>query len=247
LLLVSAAVGGFYADNPDFEIDPNLDERIADYVEEAGDNTSTTELPDIAESPTIAVALSSLVAFIAPLSEELLKAIGAILVLSRRAVLRLSDAFIAGVAAGLGFAVFEGIGYSLASPEAWQQLILLRAPVVVLHVAATTIVTVGWYRYRQTGRGFLPYFAVGTLLHAGWNAMSIGFVYTLIGFDEGSDPSAAQAAGLLAIVLLMGALFVGACAWVVISARRAGQGERQAVYTSHPATSAPLAQPAGSI
>ncbi len=247
LVLFGAAIGGFYVNDPDFELDPNLGDRIADYVEESGSGANSTELPDIANSPTIALAITSLVAIIAPLSEELFKALGAILVLSRRAVVRRSEAFVAGVAAGLGFAIFEGIGYTLASPAAWQQVILIRAPVVVMHVAATTIVTLGWYRYRQTGRGFLPYFATGTALHAGWNAMSIGFVYTLLGFEEGSDPSASQALSMVAVLLLLGALFICACFWFVTSARRAGLSEQRHLLESHLATPAPLTQPAGSI
>jgi RsiW-degrading membrane proteinase PrsW (M82 family) len=221
-LLLAAAVTGIYLDNPDFEFDPNLDERISAYFEDS-DNVTSTVLPEIVATPTIALFLFVLLAVIAPLSEELVKATGAILVLSKRAVVSRGDAFMAGAGAGLGFGVMEGLGYTLMAPSAWQQVILMRAPVVVLHVAATTIVTLGWFRMRERGRGFLPYFAIAVLFHAAWNSMALGFVLSLAGLDEGADPSAGRAAAIGVLIVMLGLLFVAACLWFILSARRAGK------------------------
>jgi hypothetical protein len=221
-LLVGAAVAGIYLDNPDFELDPNLDERISGYFEDSEENATSTELPDIVATPTIALGLFVVLAVVAPMSEELVKALGAIIVLSRRAGVTRSDAYMAGVAAGLGFGVLEGLGYTLMAPSAWQQVIIMRAPVVVLHVAATTIVTVGWFRMRERGRGFLPYFAVAALLHAAWNSMTLGFVLSLVGLEEGADPSAGRVAAIGLLIMMLAILFVAACTWVILSARSAG-------------------------
>lgn len=245
LLFVFAAVAGFVTASPDFEPDPNLEQRIRDYLEEVDESGPMTELPDIIESPTIAVGLASLIAAVAPFSEELLKALGPIFLLSRRAAVSRSDAFVAGAAAGLGFGVFEGIGYTLGSPADWQQMILIRAPVVVMHVAATTLVTLGWYRLRSTGRGFLPYFGISVALHAGWNGMAIGFVYALTGIEEGVDPSPGEALAILGVAVLLGTLFVVACAWLLTSARYAGRSEQYNEIAPPAPSHIPLATPDG--
>ncbi len=222
VFILVAAFAGILIDNPDFELDPNLGDRISAYIEDSGTSATSTKLPDIVESPTIALALFAVVAIIAPLSEEFVKALGAILVLSRREVVTRTDAFLAAVASSLGFALFEGVGYTLGAGASWHTFILVRAPVVIMHLAATTIVVMGWYRMRETGRGFLPYFVAGTAMHAGWNALSVGFIYSLTGIEAGADPSAGQALGILAMVLLLGTLFVAALAWFVVTARKTG-------------------------
>ena len=227
VFILAAAAAGILADNPDFELDPDLGERVSAYIEESGTSATSTELPEIVESPTIALALFSVVAIVAPLSEELVKALGAILVLSRHKVVTRTDAFMAAVASSLGFAIFEGVGYTLGAGATWHQLILVRAPVVIMHLAATTIVVIGWYRWRETGRGFLPYFAAGTALHAGWNGLYVGFIYSLAGIEAGADPPAGQAVGIAVMVMLLGALFVGALAWFVAAARKAGLSARR--------------------
>lgn len=245
VMMALGLVAGIVADNPDFELDPNLDERISNYLEGSDTGATSTELPKVVETPTVALMLFSLVAVIAPLSEELIKAVGAIFVLSSRPAVSRVDAFQVAVAAGLGFAIFEGIGYTLAAPSSWHQLILIRAPVVIMHVAATTIVVLGWYRMRETGRGFLPYFAAGVILHAGWNALAVGFVYSLTGIESGSDPSAAQALAIFAVVLILGALFFLAVGWFISAARKAGEGVEPAPPEYGPA--GPAAASPGAI
>jgi hypothetical protein len=75
---------------------------------------------------------------------------------------------------------------------------------------------------RETGRGFIPYFIAGTALHAGWNALYIGFIYSLTGIEGGTDPSAGQAVAVMAIVLLLGSLFIAGFGWFISAARAAG-------------------------
>ncbi|MEZ4522852.1 MAG: PrsW family glutamic-type intramembrane protease [Thermomicrobiales bacterium] len=225
MVIFASIFAGIYAGEPDLVIDPDLGERISSYVEESGTEATTTSLPDIVEAPTVALSLFSVVAVIAPISEELVKAAGAVILLSRRSVVTRTDAFLAAVGSGLGFALFEGVGYTLAATSSWHQLILFRAPVVIMHVAATTIVVLGWYRWRETGRGFIPYFLAGTALHAGWNGLYVGFIYSLTGIESGSDPSGTQALGIAAMVLLLGALFIAAVVWYVSAAHKAGRNE----------------------
>lgn len=226
VVILAAVFTGIFAANPDFEIDPNLEERISEFAEEQGTSATGAELPDIVEAPTIALALFSVVAIIAPFIEELVKAAGAIAILARRETVTRADALFAAVASSLGFALFEGVGYTLGAGAAWYQLMLVRAPVVVMHLAATTIIVIGWYRMRETGRGFIPYFVTGTLLHAGWNALYVGFIYSLTGIESGADPSAGQAVGVLAMVLLLGLLFVAGFLWFIFASRKAGLSER---------------------
>ena len=246
VMVVGAIIAGIYIDNPDFELDPDLGQRISDYIEESSGEATTTEFPDIISSPTVALALFTVVAIIAPISEELIKALGAILVLSRRRSVSRSDAFLAAVASSLGFALFEGIGYTLAAASTWHQLILIRAPVVIMHVAATTIIVIGWYRMKETGRGFVPYFIAGTALHAGWNGLYIGFIYSLVDMETGSDPSAGQALSVASFFLLLGALFIAGLAWFIAASRKAGRSvprptlEQEAVQHSQPSHAAIL-------
>lgn len=226
--ILVAVFAGIYADNPDFELDPNLNERVSEYIEEQAGEATTTEVPEIVEAPTVALSLLAVLAFVAPVTEELIKAGGAILILSRRPVITSSDVLLAAVGSSLGFALFEGVGYTLQAGESWPQLMLLRAPVIVMHIAATMIVVVGWQRMRETGRGLLPYFLAGTALHAGWNGLQAGFLYSLTGVEAGADPGAAQALSVLAVVGLIGALFVAAFAWFLYVSRKAGLTERRA-------------------
>ena len=154
--------------------------------QESGNQRHEHRTPGIVESPTI--ALGTLLSGSDYRAAQRRAGEGArgILVLSRRRVVTRSDAFMAAVASSLGFAIFEGVGYTLGAGATWHQLILVRAPVVIMHLAATTIVVVGWYRWRETGRGFLPYFAAGTALHAGWNGLYVGFIYSLAGVEAGA-------------------------------------------------------------
>ena len=98
----------------------------------------------------------------------------------------------------------------------WHQLILFRAPVVVMHVAATTIVVIGWYRWRETGRGFILLFSGGHGPSRGMERF-VCWIHLLID-GRGSRAPTLQGAEAIAMArwfLLLGALFIAAVVWFV--------------------------------
>ena len=106
----------------------------------------------------------------APITEEIGKAAGGLISRpdGRKA------AFLAGVAAGAGFAVLEDLAYAFggglfADPTA---IVLARALGAAVHPLASGLVVLGWWEWRHGGgldrlvRGFLS----GVGVHALWNA-----------------------------------------------------------------------------
>lgn len=195
---------------------------LRDTLEEMADDPSSGALEGLMNTPTVAFGLLGMIALVAPLSEELTKALGALFVV-RGPAFTLYNAFLGGAMGGLGFALVENVGYVLADPTGWPQLMLLRAPVAIIHVAAASLVAVGWY-LQSTRGGFalLWFYVVAVLLHGGWNALFGALLLVSSGAMDGSEPSNAAALASLLLVGAMGTLFVGSCCWVVMNARRLG-------------------------
>lgn len=218
--LVGGLTAGLYLYDPDLASGAPLQDALQQLSESDSD-----EIPDIMTTPTIAIGLFGMIALIAPLSEELLKFLGVVIVMGRRATVTAYSAFMAGVAAGLGFAVVEALGYALIAPENWPQVMLVRAPVVVIHVAATSIVALGWYQQRMRGGWpLLWYYGVAVLLHAGWNGMFVALLLTGAGIEDTANPDVASALALVTLVSGMGALWIGSVIWIVANARRLARG-----------------------
>ena len=125
---------------------------------------------------------------IAPLTEEVTKGIVLFAVVRSRHFDNVTDGFVYGAAAGLGFGMTENFMYFLSSIDqgavAWLQVVLIRPFfTAVMHATATATVgaAIGFARYRRaapklaclaTGLGL----AVG--MHAVWNGLIVATVPT---------------------------------------------------------------------
>jgi hypothetical protein len=121
-------------------------------------------------SPAMVVTLVYL-AVVAPLAEELVKPIGAV-VMARRLRSR-SEAFIIGMAGGVAFAAIENMLYQAAGIQTWAGMVALRAIGCVLHPLTAGMLGVAWYDLinKRPGAGtrLAAVFALSATLHALWN------------------------------------------------------------------------------
>jgi RsiW-degrading membrane proteinase PrsW (M82 family) len=122
-------------------------------------------------------------AIVAPVVEELAKLLGAIL-LARR-LRGPAEAFLVGMAGGVGFATLENMLYESSSPERWAHISLLRGMGGVLHPLNAGLVAVGWYGVRNglpgAQRRLLGYYGLAVGAHALWNG---GLTVLLFGFGS---------------------------------------------------------------
>lgn len=121
---------------------------------------------------------------VAPLIEEPAKALILLAVLTSRTFDDVTDGFVYGAAAGLGFGMTENALYFLSvlqNPEVWWDTVAVRTAFsAVMHAAASSLVGagLGWGRFRRWwGLGFGG--SIGLILamamHALWNGLlSIG-------------------------------------------------------------------------
>jgi RsiW-degrading membrane proteinase PrsW (M82 family) len=145
------------------------------------------------------------VVVVAPLTEELGKAVGA-------SVFRPTDrrtAFMAGVAAGVGFAMVENILYASVGGflgGAWEPIVIARMLGAAVHPLASGLVVLGWWEWRQNrdfGQLAKRFFA-GAGAHATWNASLVvlaiaASAFELSTLDEWAVVSLAYSAGLGAV------------------------------------------------
>lgn len=82
-------------------------------------------------------------AVVAPLVEEALKPLGVVLILPR--VASAAEAFLLGLAAGLGFAMLETVGYIGSGEADWISIALQRIGAGLLHGVGAAIAALGWY------------------------------------------------------------------------------------------------------
>lgn len=110
------------------------------------------------------------VVIVAPFTEEIGKALGSRLFqpTSRQ------TAFLAGVAAGTGFAIVENVAYALGGGffgGSWEAIVIGRMMGAAVHPLASGLVVMGWWEYRQNrdlGR-LVQRFLSGAGVHALWN------------------------------------------------------------------------------
>ena len=130
------------------------------------------------------------VALVAPLTEEAGKAIGSRLfhVTDRR------SAFLAGVAAGTGFAIVENIVYGLSGGffgAPWEAIVIGRMMGAAVHPLASGLVVMGWWEWRQhrdLSRLAVRFFT-GAGVHAVWNGslVALGITATAFATDNEFD------------------------------------------------------------
>ncbi len=227
VMLVSAGVAGLYL------ADPSAIDNVDEWLAEASELTDLS----IIQTPTIAFGALSMLGVAAPLTEELAKFLGVYLVFRNRAATKLG-LFAAGAAAGLGFAVVETLGYALMALDQWPQVMLLRAPVAFIHVAATTMVALGWYKQRESGGYWLAgFFVLSVLLHGAWNSLFVSLLILAGGIETPDAIEPWTALMTLVVVSAMGGVFVAAVMWIVSNARRLG---REAAAARQPGAGAPV-------
>ena len=122
-------------------------------------------------SRALAVAMIG-TAVVAPIVEELTKPIGALL-LGRR-LRSPAEAFLVGMAGGVGFAAVENILYESSGARLWAAIATLRGVGGVLHPLNAGLVALGWYGVMKgTGPGrwgrLLALYGLAVGIHALWN------------------------------------------------------------------------------
>jgi RsiW-degrading membrane proteinase PrsW (M82 family) len=174
---------------------------------------------EVASSPWAILLLIELV-LVAPLIEEVGKAVGAVVFRPNRrsasnagatAGFDRRGAFMAGVAAGTGFAIVENILYALSGGflgPSWEPILIVRILGAAVHPLASGLVVMGWWEWRQTrDLGLLAQrFLAGAGLHAIWNAsiVLLSVVATAYGGVEGFGLTS------LAYAAALGAVFAAA-------------------------------------
>lgn len=138
---------------------------------------------------TIVLAVELVV--VAPLTEEVGKFLGARMAAAfdeRRLV------FLAGVAAGSGFAVIENVLYASGAGffgESWQFIVIARTLGAAVHPLATGLVALAWWDWRHTDEraAALRRFFAGVGIHALWNGSLVVLEVVGTAFDIGRTPS----------------------------------------------------------
>ncbi len=142
-------------------------------------------LVDVAGSPWTLLLFFEMV-LVAPFTEEIGKAVGASV---QRPDSR-QRAFMAGVAAGVGFAIVENVLYASGGfffgPE-WQAVVAVRMLGAAVHPLASGLVVMGWWEWRQhRDAGLLARrFLAGAGVHALWNGSIV--VLAVVGEAYGVD------------------------------------------------------------
>ncbi|HKD76227.1 MAG TPA: PrsW family glutamic-type intramembrane protease, partial [Ktedonobacterales bacterium] len=101
-------------------------------------------------NPSELLLTGLLLSVIAPLAEEGLKPVGPLVILGR--LRGPAEAFLLGMAAGIGFDVFETTGYITQGQADWIIVAVERVGAGLLHGVGAGMATMGWY-YLFRGRG----------------------------------------------------------------------------------------------
>ena len=173
------------------------------------------EFTSVLRSPWTILLLVELV-LVAPLTEEAGKVLGALV--SRPSTRQ--EAFLAGVAAGVGFAMVENIAYGAGGYfgfDEWEPIVLGRVLGAAVHPLASGLVVLAWWELRNgTGRrGAIGRLLAGVAVHAGWNASLAVVAIAGIAYDYGGAPGTFAAASL-AYTAAIGVL-TAAALWFMVS------------------------------
>lgn len=154
-------------------------QSLAESVESPGWIDDPSNIKEFLFTPVVAGSLFFLLAVAVPLAEELLKAIGVLLMVYRRPSRQ--QALWWGVLGGAGFAFAEGLfnGNLAIGDMSWGLLAPMRFGTTVLHCATGALMGLGWYALLRQGHllQWLKYYVVAVILHAVWNALSLGLMF----------------------------------------------------------------------
>ena len=96
------------------------------------------------------IAVLLLVAVVAPIVEEGFKPVGPLTIIGR--LRNPAEAFLIGMAAGIGFAIFETVEYIASGVADWSLIAVGRVGAGLIHGVGAGMATLGWY-YIFRGRG----------------------------------------------------------------------------------------------
>lgn len=199
-------------------IDPHWTEQVTGALDSLGGSVepSLEALAPQLGSPLILLGGLLLMAVLVPAIEELVKSLAIPLVHASGRTLTQADAFLLGAAAGAGFTLIEGItngAMALMQPAGWAMAMAARSGVAVIHVLASALAGLAWHAglvERHWGRA-LALFLAPIVLHGIWNGGAVTVAW--LSLRSGSQPLNAGVTGgnllVLAVVTLMGAVFVG--------------------------------------
>jgi len=173
-------------------------------------------LTTLLSSPVVLAIAFLTMAVITPFVEEFLKTLGVVVVGFRRRPQPL-QAFLWGAAAGLGFAIIEGVlnsSMSLTDGASWAAGVGARLPASAMHIFASGLVGLGWgyfWEGRQRWRVVVCYL-IAMVFHGLWNFSVIAVAGIQLG---ASLPAAFTSAATIGGTLVVGALALIAVAGIV--------------------------------
>ena len=132
-------------------------------------------MSELVADPGFVVGVFVAVCLIAPLMEEVFKALG--LWLLRGAIRSHGDGLLLGLAAGLGFGFVESAGNTLQGVGSWLALALvwMRLATMLMHSVTTGLIGAGYARARLTGdrRAIVSGLLRAVSVHGGWNVLGV--------------------------------------------------------------------------
>jgi RsiW-degrading membrane proteinase PrsW (M82 family) len=140
-----------------------------------GVNGFSIDNPDqpIPNDPRVILLMFIVVSVIAPVVEETVKPLAVVIMIGR--IRSAGEAFVLGLAAGIGFDLIETAGYISMGYRDWLSVALERSAAGLLHGFGAAMVTLGWYYLthpNESKHRFLLAFgcwAYAILQHALWN------------------------------------------------------------------------------
>jgi len=125
-------------------------------------------------SPSLYGGVFILLAVVAPIVEELVKSLAVVILIGR--LRSKAEAFVLGLACGIGFDLVETMGYISQGYNQWLHVALDRSAAGLLHGFGTAMMALGWYyiSHREKGGERRVWLALGCmgyaiLQHAIWN------------------------------------------------------------------------------
>jgi RsiW-degrading membrane proteinase PrsW (M82 family) len=148
-------------------------------------NGGITNINQTPSTTADAILLLITLSVIAPLAEEGLKPLGAVIIMRR--LRSPGEAFLLGLAAGVGFDIIETIGYIGMNEADWVEVAIERIGAGLLHGVGAGMGALGWY-YLINGKGVPNRWLKGlggllyaVLQHAIFNGSNLLTLYPPIG------------------------------------------------------------------
>src|SRR5207249_1121714 len=104
----------------------------------------------IPNDPRAILFMFILVSVIAPVVEEAVKPLAVVVLIGR--IRSAAEAFVLGLACGIGFDLIETTGYISAGYQDWLSIALIRTGAGLLHGFGAAMVALGWYYLVHPGK-----------------------------------------------------------------------------------------------